>query len=101
MDGASRQSMRGVMAPSQKRLLLHIRASSTRRSSSCSALARGPFWWVSPQPAKLHRAPAATAWRPAGKARGRMVLLVFTFPSSYRGQKGVGDGEGRGSERGG
>ena len=94
LEWAARQIMRGLMPPCQNRLLLHILASSTCMSSSCSALASCPPWWVRPQPATLHRAPAATAWHPRGKARGRMVLLGFTFPSSYRDRKGQVSGGG-------
>lgn len=76
--------MLGVMSPCQKRLLLHIRLSSTRTSSSCSFLASSPPCCVSPQPATLHRVPMAKAWRLRGRARALMVLLwfTFTFPSS-------------------
>lgn len=96
LTSASRHSMPGVMLPCQKRLLLHIRVSSTRTSSSRSALASWPPRCVSPQPATLHRAPTATAWCPRGKARARMVLLRLTFPSSCRRQEGpVGGAPGR------
>ena len=87
MESAARQIMWELMLPCQNRLLLHILVSSTRKSSSCSTLARFPGWWVRPQPATLHRVPVATTWRPRGNARGWMVLLGFTFPSSYRDRK--------------
>lgn len=69
--------MVGAMPPCQKRLLLHILASSTATSSSCSAATGflGP-----PQPARLHAVPAAGSRR--SRAIGRRVLLHDTRPES-------------------
>jgi hypothetical protein len=62
--------------------------SSTWRSSFCSVRAGFPPWWVCPQPTMLHFVPAGTARRPLGTARGRMVLLGRTCPSSCGGNRG-------------
>lgn len=69
--------MVGAMPPCQKRLLLHILASSTATSSSCSA-ASGSL--RPPQPARLHAVPAAGSRR--SSAMGRRVLLRATVPDS-------------------
>lgn len=69
--------MVGAMPPCQKRLLLHILASSTATSSSCSAAAGS---LGTPQPARLHAVPAAGSRR--SSAMGRRVLLRDTVPES-------------------
>lgn len=71
--------MVGAMPPCQKRLLLHILASSTVTSSSCSVAESRPRP-SAPQPATLHRAPAAGS-RPSSPM-SRRVLLSVTVPSS-------------------
>lgn len=80
---AFKHSMLSMRAPFQKRLLLHVWVSSTRRSNSCSALAWGPPWRVIPQPAVLHQVPSAGLDRGfLGRASGLTFLLGCTRLSS-------------------
>lgn len=76
-----KQIMVGAISPFQKRLLLHIRVSSTSTSISCSVDESSPCPRV-PQPARLHAVPAAGS-RPNSLTTCR-VLLSVTVPFSCR-----------------
>lgn len=76
-----KQSMAGPMRPLQKRLLLHVRVSSTVTSSSFRVGdSSRPFGATIPQPARLHRVPGAGSRLASGISR--RVLLRVTVPSS-------------------